>query len=90
MRSCGLGPLYGNTSPPGLTDLGGTTHVNILGFGYSFCSRQDKLKLIPGTLRSLVYRIPKTTAYASEFCFRRIRLGIPTAGSSPAFNSKFI
>ena len=25
-----LRPLYGNTAPMGLTDLGGTTHVNIL------------------------------------------------------------
>ena len=48
-------------------DLGGTTNVTLLGFGTVFCSRQDKLKLYPGSLRSRVYRIPKTTAYASEF-----------------------
>ena len=35
-----LGPLYSNTSPPGLADLGGTTHVNcILGFGTVFFAR---------------------------------------------------
>ena len=36
VRSWSLRPLYGTTAPPGLTDLGETTHVHILGFGYSF------------------------------------------------------
>ena len=47
-----LQPPYGTTAPPGLTDLGGTTNVTLLGFGPDFRSRQvTKI----GPLRSLVW-----------------------------------